>query len=131
MVQKICDKTFRRISRQLVLSECRILRARIALEKAQNAYRGAAHTYTEEHRSINHFSKKLLKHMQRDALKKGKGVVRARKDLLKKLTMERKMIKESQNTFYFLRSLDRHCFSYEGALTTFERSTRLNLFNEH
>ena len=62
---------------------------------------------------------------------KASEVVRAYKDLLKKLTMERKMIKESLNSFYFLRSLDRNCFGYEGALITFERSTQLNLFKEH
>ena len=95
MVQKITPKEFRKLSRQFVLSECRVLRARIVLEKAHNAYRGAAHTYTEEHRSINHFSKKQLKHYRQDALRKGKQVVRARQNLLKKLTMERKMIKES------------------------------------
>ena len=80
-MKQITAKEFRKISRKLVLSECRVLRARIVLEKAINAYRGAVFSHTEYHHSINHFSKKLLRSYGQDALKKGKDVINARHDL--------------------------------------------------
>ena len=71
-MKQITAKEFRKISRKMILSECRILRARIVLEKAQNAHLGSLHSYTEYHHSNNHFSKKLLKSYKQDALRNSK-----------------------------------------------------------
>ena len=60
MKERITAKIFRQIARKMVQSECRILRARIALEKAKHDHRSDAFEETEYHRD-RLFNKKLLK----------------------------------------------------------------------
>ena len=84
----------------MIVSECRILRARIVLEKAKNAHQGAVFIETEYHNE-RLFNAKLLQRMKRDTRKKRRQMDRARKNLESKLTMEREMIQESQGKFCF------------------------------
>ena len=84
----------------MIVSECRILRARIVLEKAKNDHRGAVFLETEYHNESD-FNKKLFQRIKRDTRKKRRQMDRARKNLESKLKMEREMLDESYGKYSF------------------------------